>query len=226
MIKLIRLRRHRLRKRLFYMYVVILFITNHQASAQQGDIPIEVFAGHRAFTHQMYMTKYLDSTSHFGYFGYLRYEAPYTDRQKSSFTGQSIFFYDVAKGVSVGGGGYVTNDGFMPQIAIAYSRNAGDLSFTAFGSFEPVRSPNSEIFILVSYSPPLNRSGSWRLFTQIIGSYNFNYERNLRYNFANQYLRLGLSRKDWQFGLGTDLVQVNGVGSLPTNNGLFLRRSF
>jgi hypothetical protein len=215
-----------IRKLLYSRYLIFLLAINFTATAQDGDIPVEVFAGHRAFAHQMYMTKYLNSTSRFGYFGYLRYEAPYADRKKSSFTGQSLFFYDVAKGVSVGGGGYVMNDGFMPQIAIAYSRNVGDLSFTVFGAFEPVKSPNSEIFILASYSPPLNRSGSWRLFAQMIGSYNFSYKRNLRYNFANQYLRLGLSRQGWQFGLGADLVQVNGVGSLPANNGLFLRRAF
>ncbi|MBE9586231.1 hypothetical protein IM792_17385 [Mucilaginibacter sp. JRF] len=213
------------RKLRFIISFITMFTVHSTTFAQQGDIPVEVFAGHRAFTHQMYLTKYLDSASRFGYFGYLRYEAPYSDRKKSSFTGQSIFFYDVAKGVSVGGGGYITNDGFMPQLAIAYSYNAGDISFTAFGSYEPVKSPNSELFVLVSYSPPLNKSGSWRLFTQLIGSYNFSYDRDFRYNFANQYLRLGLSRKAWQFGLAADLVQVSGTGSLPTNGGLFLRRS-
>lgn len=170
------------------------------------------------------MTRYLDSTGRFGYFGYLRYEIPYSDRDKSSFTGQSLFFYDVAKGVSVGGGGYVTNDGFMPQMAIAYSYNIGDLSFTAFGSFEPVRSPNSELFVLMSYSRRLNRKGTWHLYTQFIGSYNFNYGNSRGYNFANQYIRLGLSHKGWQFGPGTDLVQIGGTGSLPTNIGIFLRR--
>ncbi|MCE7054185.1 hypothetical protein LZF95_05825 [Algoriphagus sp. AGSA1] len=192
--------------------------------AQQRDIPVEVFAGNRAFAHQMYMTKYMDSTSRFGYFGYLRYETPYSDRQKSSFLGQSLFFYDVAEGVSAGGGGYITNAGFVPQLALAYGRDIGDLYFLVFGSFEPIKSPNSEIWMLITYSPPLNESGSWRLFTQFMGSYNFNYKNNLRYNFANQYLRLGLDYNDWQFGLATDLIQENPGGLLPTNTGLFLRR--
>lgn len=203
---------------------LLLLWMHPSAIAQIRDIPVEVLAGNRAFAHQMYLTKYTDSTSRFGYFGYLRYETPYSDRLKSSFLGQSIFFYDVAKGVSLGGGGYITGAGFMPQLAVAYGRNIGDLSLMVFGSFEPVKPPNSEIFALVSYSPPLNKSGSLKLFTQFIGSYNFNYKNNLEYNFANQYLRLGLSYKDWQFGLATDLVQENAVGLLPTNTGLFLRR--
>ncbi|ACU59996.1 hypothetical protein [Chitinophaga pinensis] len=211
-------------RKLGIISIITLFAFYQTAFAQQGDIPVEVFAGHRAFAHQMYMTKYLDSTSRFGYFGYLRYETPYSDRNKSSFTGQSLFFYDIAKGVSLAGGGYVTNTGFMPQIAIAYSYNVGDLSLTAFGSFEPVHSPNSELFVLMSYSPRLNTQGTWRLFTQFIGSYNFNYDNRLRYNFANQYIRAGVSHKGWQFGLGTDLLQVSGTGSLPANYGLFLRR--
>lgn len=202
----------------------LIFSFFHSVVAQQGDIPVEVLAGHRAVTHQMYMTKYLSTSSKFGYFGYLRYEAPYSKRENSDFTGQSLFFYDVAKGVSLGGGGYVTNEGFIPQIAIAYTRNVGDLSFAAFGSFEPVRSPNSELFLLMTYMPPLNKQGSLKLFAQFIGSYNFNYKNNLRYNFATQYLRLGLSRKGWQFGLAADLTQVNNIGSLPSNTGIFLRR--
>lgn len=212
-------------RRAIIINFITLFSIWQTAFAQQADIPVEVFAGHRAFAHQMYMTQYLDSTSRFGYFEYLRYETPYSERDKSSFTGQSLFFYDVAKGVSLGGGGYITNDGFMPQIAIAYSRNIGDLSFTAFGSFEPVRSPNSELFVLMSYSPRLNAKGTWSLFTQFIGSYNFNYENNWKYNFANQYIRLGVSHKGWQFGLGIDLVQIGGTSALPTNSGIFLRRS-
>lgn len=206
--------------------IIIALLGASLTSYAQQDIPVEVFAGHRAVAHQVYMTKYLDSTSKIGYFGYMRYEAPYADRQKSSFTGQSLFFYDIAKGVSLAGGGYITNEGFMPQIAIAYSRNISDLSFTVFASFEPVKSPNSEIFVLLSYTPALNKSGSWRLFTQLIGSYNFKYDAHLGYNFANEYLRLGLSRKGWQFGLGADLVQVKGTGALPTNGGVFLRRLF
>ena len=100
------------------------------ATAQIRDIPVEVFAGNRAFAHQMYLTKYTDSTSQFGYFGYLRYETPYSDRLKSSFLGQSIFIYDVAKGVSLGGGGYITGAGFTPQLAVAYGRNIGDVRKT------------------------------------------------------------------------------------------------
>lgn len=203
---------------------LVLYCGSPKAIAQVPDIPVEVVVGNRAFAHQMYLNKYLDSTSRFGYFGYLRYETPYENRQKSSFMGQSLFFYDVAEGISLGGGGYITNVGFLPQLIAGYSRNVGDISFMAFATFEPVKSPNSEIFILVSYSPPLNESGSLRLFTQLIGSYNFNYKDNLKYNFANQYLRLGLSYKNWQFGLATDLIQERNIGLLPTNTGLFLRR--
>lgn len=203
---------------------LVMFCAGHKAIAQVQDIPVEIVAGNRAFAHQMYLNKYLDSTSRFGYFGYLRYETPYENLQKSSFIGQSLFFYDVAEGISLGGGGYITNAGFLPQLIAGYSRNVKNLSFMAFVTFEPVKSPNSEIFILVSYTPPLNESGSLRLFSQLIGSYNFNYKDNLKYNFANQYLRLGLSYKNWQFGLATDLVQERNIGLLPTNTGLFLRR--
>jgi len=192
--------------------------------AQERDIPVEVFAGNRAFAHQMYMTKYMDSVSKFGYFGYLRYQAPYADREQSSFLGQSLFFYDIVEGVSLGGGGYVTNAGFVPQLAAAYGRELKDLYFLAFLSLEPIKSPNSELFVLITYTPPLNKSGSWRLFAQLLGSYNFNYKNNLRYNFANQYLRLGLGYNDWQFGLATDFIQERPMGLLPTNTGLFLRR--
>ncbi|TCD28733.1 hypothetical protein EZ456_04950 [Pedobacter psychrodurus] len=203
---------------------ILLLWMPSSATAQVRDIPVEVFVGNRAIAHQMYLTKYTDSNSRFGYFGYLRIETPYLDRKKSIFLGQSLFFYDVFKGVSLAGGGYITSAGFMPQLAIAYGRNVGNLSLTVFASYEPVKPANSEIFALISYSPPLNKRGNWRLFTQLIGSYNFSYKKNLRYNFANQYLRLGLSYDDWQFGLATDLVQENNVGLLPTNSGLFLRR--
>nr|WP_315225067.1 hypothetical protein [uncultured Flavobacterium sp.] len=203
---------------------ILLFCGNPIAIAQVRDIPVEVVVGNRAVAHQMYLNKYLDSTSRFGYFGYFRYETPYENRQESTFLGQSLVFYDVAEGISLGGGGYVTNVGFFPQLIAGYSRNAGNISFMAFGTFEPVKSPNSEIFVLVSYSPPLNKSGSLKLFSQLIGSYNFSYKNNLQYNFANQYLRLGLDYKDWQFGLATDLVQESPKGLLPTNTGMFLRR--
>ncbi len=210
--------------KIIFTNFIILLALQQFSFAQQRNIPVEVFAGNRAFAHQMYMTKYTDSNSRFGYFGYMRYETPYSVRQKSTFTGQSLFFYDVAGKISAGGGGYITNSGFVPQLALAYGRNLGDFSLTVFGAFEPVKSPNSEVFVLFLYSPPLNESGSWKLFVQFIGSYNFKYENKLSYNFANQYLRLGLDRNDWQFGLGSDLIQENGVGLLPTNTGLFLRR--
>ncbi|QEE50238.1 hypothetical protein FUA48_11815 [Flavobacterium alkalisoli] len=203
---------------------ILLSFGNHRTLAQVRDIPIEVVVGNRAVAHQMYLNKYLDSTSRFGYFGYLRYETPYENRRESTFFGQSLVFYDVAEGISLGGGGYVSNVGFLPQLIAGYSRNTGNISLMAFGTFEPVKSPNSEIFVLVTYSPPLNKSGSLRLFSQLMGSYNFNYKDNLKYNFANQYLRLGLGYKDWQFGLATDLVQERPIGLLPTNTGIFLRR--
>ncbi|MFC4209799.1 hypothetical protein ACFOWA_01315 [Pedobacter lithocola] len=202
---------------------IILLWFPISASAQR-DIPVEIFAGNRAIAHQMYLTKYTDTNSRFGYFGYLRIETPYSDRNKSTFLGQSLFFYDVVKGVSLAAGGYITGAGFMPQLAIAYGRNVGDLSLTVFASYEPVKLANSEIFTLISYSPPLNKSGNWKLFTQLIGSYNFSYKDNLKYNFANQYLRLGFSYNDWQFGLATDLIQESAIGLLPTNSGLFIRR--
>lgn len=189
----------------------------------QQNIPVEILAGDKAFSHQMYMTKYMNEDSRFGYFGYMRYESPYEDRNRSNFTGQSLLFYDVAGLISVGGGGYVTNDGFIPQVVAAYSSTVKNFSYTVFLAFEPVKKPNSEVFVLMTYTPALNDDGSWRLFMQLIGSYNFNYKNNLQHNFANQYLRLGLSYNGWQFGAGTDLLQVKGLSS-SANTGVFLRR--
>jgi hypothetical protein len=200
----------------------VLFLTATSYS-QNRDIPVEVLGGNRAFTHQMYMTKYMHDKSRFGYFGYLRYESPYAKFEESSILGQSLFFYDVAGLISVGGGGYATNSGFVPQIAIAYSKAIRSFSFLAFAAVEPIKSPNGEFFTIMTYNPTISKNENWKLFMQFIGSLNFNLKGN-DYNTASQYLRLGLENDGWQFGIGTDLIQISTTNDFSANTGLFIRR--
>lgn len=136
----------------FLKVVLIALFFLPKAMLAQQDIPVEVLVGNKAFSHQMYMTKYMKQDNRFGYFGYLRYESPYENRNKSTFTGQSLFFYDVAGLISVGGGGYVTNDGFVPQIVAAYSSTMKDFNYTVFLAFEPIKKTNSEVFVLMTYT--------------------------------------------------------------------------
>lgn len=206
------------------LLILVCLVAIHQVNAQ---IVGEIFSTGKYTSQEIWFSKSLNDRSRFSFFSYNRLRIDHKNQDNNELLNYSTFNFDLGKGFGVSAGQLLTNQGFSPIIALNYFFANETWLINLFPSVEIKNNANADIFTFIQFKPKLN--DTLRLFSQFIGSITFNIQQH---KFSEQSLRVGLSVKTFQFGVGIDTRQVTitelNENQLKTTEsfGLFLRKEF
>ncbi len=194
--------------------------------AQGVPIPIELLAGNQGFSTQLILSKQFSPTSKFGFFNVTSFASGYEQaNQITSFISQSCLTAEVLKGISVIAGLSAmdfptTSLNVRPTAGLQYLLLSKDVSVFVLPRFDLTQTYNFEMLAVFEYKPMLSKN--WGIYTRVEGLYNYN--TKLGYHEITEInLRLGLSYKNVQFGVGS-IQDFYGPDSYNVNNfGLFVK---
>lgn len=207
--------------------LIIICILLSISKMMHAQIVGEIFSTGEFTTKEFWFAQAFTEKSQMSFFSFNRFRIDYQDSQLNEFLNYSAISYDLGKGFGISSGGFTTNQGFSPIVAINYLFMNKNWMVNFFPALEIRKSPNADIFVFIQFRPRINEN--LRLFSQIIAINNF---RLSRHNFTDQNLRIGLETRGFQFGLGLEMRQVTndqnpGLETDFSNNlGLFLRKEF
>jgi hypothetical protein len=198
-----------------------------------GQIPVEVFAGHKKTTIDIMFFKYFknkqNENSKFLFFNRNRTSVDYeqtstTNPPQFGFT-EAISYNDpTLKGFAPVAVAQILNRGTYAKTGIQYAHIKKDLTMFSWAVIETSSKPTIDVFMLLRYTPKLTER--LNLFAQMESINTIPTESNGLRNFIQRF-RLGLKRSDWQIGAGSDFSQSgNKTFSTLTNIGIFLRHEF
>jgi hypothetical protein len=196
------------------------------AAAQGAPIPVELLAGNQGFNFQLILSKQFSPASKFGFFNVTSFASGYTEaNQTTSFISQSGLTAEVGKGISLMAGLSAMSfpDEPMevrPTAGLQYLLYNRDFSVFVLPRFDLTQTYNFETLAVLEYKPMLSKN--WGIYTRAEGLYNYN--TKLGYHDITEInLRLGLSYKNVQFGVGS-ILDYYGPDSYNVNNfGLFIK---
>lgn len=118
----------------------------------------------------------------------------------------------------------ILQGGINPKSGIQYARSAKNLTLFSWLVAGLTAQADHDFFLLLRFTPTIGKS--LKLFSQF-ESVNTIAKRTTRFHSFTQRIRIGISRKHWQTGLGTDLQQTGRKHyQLRSNTGIFLRHEF
>lgn len=187
----------------------------------------ELYASKNYINHEVWWSKSFSDSSRFSFFSFNRFRINYEHPENSQFLNYSTLNYSFGKNLGVSGGGFLTQYGFSPIVALNFFHFSETWMIGLFPGVEIKDQPNADIFAFVQFRPMLN--DRVRVFSQIIASSNFSFKQH---NISEQSVRLGLDYKSFQLGYGFDLGQFTLQEGLTLttvwtdSHGIFVRREF
>lgn len=189
-----------------------------------SQIAFELFSSRKYASQEVFWEKSFSDSSKWSIFNYARFQVDYASQANNEFFSYNTINYLLTNHLAGSIGGFISQDGFVPVLALNYFKVKENWNFSIFPSIELQAHPFYEIFFFTQFRPKLNEK--WRLFSQVIGSSNFNFSQH---RFSELLLRLGVQHKFLQFGLGSNarlfrVIENNVPRQLFENNlGIFLR---
>ena len=194
-----------------------------------APIPIEIFAGDKALTFQLIVSKQFSPKSRFGFFNVTNFMGGYKQAsQTAEFFSQSSLTAEVWKGISLTTGLSAigsSNSSLItvrPTAGLQYLFANRDFVVVVLPRFDLTQTYNFETFVVFEYKPMLSKN--WGIYTRLQGLYNYNTKLDF-HEVSSVYLRVGLSYKNFQFGLGSnhdfygpDSYNINNVGIFIKTN--------
>lgn len=204
--------------------LVLTVVVSVQAKAQLVG---ELFTSKSYTAHEFWGELAFSDSSRFSFFSYNLFRISHNAGQQNSLFNYSTVNYSITENFGIAAGGFLTQEGFSPVVALNLTKVSDTWLVSFFPSVELVRKPNLDFFAFVQFRPKIN--DQWRVFSQIIANTNFNFRQH---NFSEQALRVGLDYKTFQFGLGLDVNQFtfteNRVRQTDWSQhlGIFVRKEF
>ncbi|NOT73513.1 MAG: hypothetical protein HOP08_01205 [Cyclobacteriaceae bacterium] len=194
---------------------------------ESAPIPIELFAGHQALAFQLIVSKQLSPKSRFGFFNVTNFTGDYKeDHQTSEFFSQSLLSANIWKGFSLTGGVSAIGSSdaggtsVRPTAGLQYLFTSRNFLIVVLPRMDLTQTYNFETFSVIEYKPMFSKN--WGLYTRLQGLYNYNSKLDF-HEVSSVYVRLGVSYKNIQFGLGSN-HDFYGPTNINVNNyGFFIR---
>lgn len=184
---------------------------------KQPPIPVEVFGGQNSSMYQMIVSKQITSGNKFGFFNLINYEVAYDDFVPDSYIIQSLFSYEIVKGLNIGAGAnFKTFGGFKPLVSASYSYHNRDFSFLVQPSYEVHEDGTLETFGLFEWHP-VNQKKIQPYF-RLQGLVSMN---NV-HTFSYHYWRAGVQYKMFRVGPAFNVQYAGPDAITSTNFGGFL----
>lgn len=201
-------------------------------SIQTANIPlqgaptqIELFTGNNGLAFQLLVSKQFSPQSKFGFFNVTNFTGDYKTNQTSDFLSQSLVTAEVFSGISVAAGlsamgASNTPSTVQPTVAFQYLLTSRDVVIVVLPQFDITQLYNIEMFAVLEYKPMLSKN--WRIYIRVQGLCNYNAKLGCN-ELSEVNLRLGLSYKNFQFGIGS-IHDFYGSNEYNVNNyGLFIK---
>ena len=202
--------------------LVYLHAQEHSAPPKSPPIPVEIFAGNHAVNVQLVVSKQFNEKSKWGYFNVTNFNGDYkNDLTKNEFFTQSLLTYQLSRGFSLTAG-FALNQktGFRKVAGFQYVFANKKWLFITVPTVDLSDNHNFETLSLLEFKPKL--TDKIGLYTRFQGLYILNPKDN-SHQRSYVALRVGLSIKNYQFGIGAD---SNWYGSHKVNTdnvGIFAR---
>lgn len=209
--------------RKFKLTMTICFLLSMKSMSQRAEvpvqppIPVEILAGHRAFSYQHVINKNLRGEK-FSFFNVTSFDADYDRNEDNVFLISGFFSYSLGKGFSAGLGGEIQRPGAFVIAGAQYAYVSNQLLIVVFPSVNLNGDTQYSQLNLLEYRPNISRSlrGYFRAQILIITDFNV-------YNRGYQQVRLGLQIKQTQIGLAATFDQFDSGTIATTNYGAFVR---
>jgi hypothetical protein len=191
-----------------------------------APIPIELLVGNKAIAFQLIVSKQFSPKSRFGFFNVTTFSGDYEEKsQTAEFYSQSMITAEIYKGISIATGLSAIGSSntpvtVRPTAGLQYLFTNKDFVLVLLPRFDLTQTYNFETFAVLEYKPSLSKN--WGIYSRIQGLYNYN--TNLKFHEVSSiYLRLGVSYKNVQFGLGTNLDFYGPDYDNVNNFGIFIK---
>lgn len=197
-----------------------------RAQAPAPPLPVELLFGNKELYFQVVVKKDFTPGSRFDFFSVATYSSDYGREETSDYriTIPVQFGYDLGKGFGVMAGTDINSAvGFSPIVGPRHNFASHRFLAVTVASFFLNADQDIKLFGLYEYQPPLN--DRWSVYTRL----QFIYNHNLRAGVHNRsylYLRAGLKRDAFIFGLGANLDQFGPQKKYTDNYGIFTRWDF
>ena len=205
--------------------ILLCFQVNIFAQKPTLPIPMELLVGDKKLYSQMVLKKPFSSQSKFDIFGLATYSADYrNDMNENRITIITQISYNFKQGFGVMAGTDINSfSGFSPIIGPQHNfANQKWLAIT-IASFFINESNDFKIFGLYEYKPKINEQ--WGIYSRLQFIYNHSLKEG-RHNVSYIYLRAGLKRESFIFGLGANIDWSGPNKKSFENLGGFLRWEF
>lgn len=215
------IRKSRIGVLIFGMFVLL----NHvQAQAPKPPLPAEIFFGNEQLYFQLVVKKSFTPESRLGFFTVATYSALYADLSDVNITLPAHLYYNFWKGFSAVGGAAINSVvGFSPYAGFQHNYASRKVLAVTVASFYLNADNDFKVFGLYEYKPPINET--WSFYSRLQFIYNTSLKEG-SHNRSYLYLRAGLKRKSFIFGLGANLDQYGPFKDFEDNYGVFVRWEF
>ncbi|RLD22822.1 MAG: hypothetical protein DRI71_07005 [Bacteroidetes bacterium] len=214
-----------------YIFIVLFsFVLGHvyaqndstELRQPQSSVMVETMIGNDYSSYQVILSKQIGSAdSRFSFYSMINYDMYYDETVSDNYFLQSIFFYNITGGISVGTG--VNSKPFVgtkPLIALAYSKYTESIGLYIQPSYETYKDGLFEFFVLFSWVPYNEK---------LIQPY-FKFEGYTSWGSEHSYTyhnwRLGLQYKIIRLGPAINLAYFGENYDSATNWGGFVNISF
>lgn len=211
----------------FLLFILIAFGFQMKTYCQKANIPIpiEIFAGNKELYYQMVIKRPFTPQSKFNIFGLATYSANYENMVSEN---RAIIInqisYDLGKGFGfMSGFDYNSFSGLAPVLGPQHNFSSKKILAVTVASFFINESNDFKLFGLYEYKPQINEQLGFYSRLQFI--YNHSLKEN-NHNVSYIYLRAGLKRKSFIFGLAANVDWSGPNKNFFENYGGFVRWEF
>lgn len=207
-----------------------MLLTGGMAVAQ---IPVEVFSGNNKTTFDLLFFRYFKNNkganSKFLFFDRNRVSVDYkmtqsADLPQFGFTEAVSYNHQALRGFAPVMVASLSSKGVYPKVGMQYARIRKEITLFTWLVCEALEKPVFDFFFLGRYTPRITDKLS--LFTQLELFNALPTVQEKNFNFT-QRMRLGLKLKEFQFGIGSDIITSGrSAYSTANNTGGFLRYEF
>jgi hypothetical protein len=185
-------------------------------------IPAEIFLGNKYLSVQVVITKLLKEGSRWGYFNLSTFAGDYKNTvQKNEIVSQSLLTFKVYKGFSLTSGlamNYKT--GLRKIVGFQYTYANPTWLVVSVPSYDLNDGHNAELMNLVEYKPKISKNLG--LYTRFQTLYVHSTKLN-QHERSSIFTRVGLSRNNFQFGVGFNADWYGPHKASGLNTGVFGR---
>lgn len=188
-------------------------------------IPVEVFFGNNQLYYQTNAKKKFAPNSKFGFFSLATYTADYNNvLSQNRLLIEAQVSYSFKNGFGIMAGTDMNSvTGFSLILGPQHTYASRKMLAVTIASFFLNEKNDFKIFGLYEYKPPIGKK--WALYNRLQFIYNHSFNQGI-HNRSYLYLRSGVKKKAFVFGLGANLDQFGPDKIFKDNYGVFARWEF